>query len=511
MSNLLRYQKLPLFDPHRRSFTCVYQDQHVPAIDPQAEVWFQQALALDSPDIYYKERDYPKIYELYLRAAERNHWKAMLNLASLIVGGVSGVPEQDREIAIRWVEKAMQAGIPDAYDVMGKFHQNGIVRGGDATSAYAFFQRAADMGSPSAQAFLGFKMSGNYDSPDGDFWGNANIGRQMLQCSLSQGYGDAADDLGYLYKGATSESKRQALEVFHEGVKLGSAKCASTLSSEFNGLDLAHGTNIVGVVDKARAERYGALGDALEHYDGRLKLPNLDKILPLPPAPLPKWDGNKQTLIDAAKAVTPPPRAQQGAILPGREFMPEGHGVLPLAQSPYAVAGDQPVPETGYWLALYIASMTAATEPAYARGQFPERYQTGERFDDSRFEWLPPAEVRWQYLGEARPLPPGREVFLRQMLEAGLLRQVSAPASDLQCNGMQRCPQTGVWEGRIPTDHPLAALYNRWEQQTFVEQGQSFPDPRGRLLDIASGSVQWTYLGSPNADADAPGAKKITL
>ncbi|WP_219553143.1 DUF6396 domain-containing protein [Klebsiella pneumoniae] len=36
----------------------------------------------------------------------------------------------------------------------------------------------------------------------------------------------------------------------------------------------------------------------MEHAKGRLKLPNLDKILPLPPAPLPKWDGNAKTLID---------------------------------------------------------------------------------------------------------------------------------------------------------------------------------------------------------------------
>jgi len=41
MSDLPRYEKLPLFYPHRKSFTCVYQDQHVPPIDPQAELWFQ--------------------------------------------------------------------------------------------------------------------------------------------------------------------------------------------------------------------------------------------------------------------------------------------------------------------------------------------------------------------------------------------------------------------------------------------------------------------------------------
>jgi hypothetical protein len=248
----------------------------------------------------------------------------------------------------------------------------------------------------------------------------------MLECAFAQGYGDAGEKLSLIYaRPHTPEAKLRALEVLHEGVKLGCANCAHSLASEFRGFDLSSGHNLPGHVDTSRADRYFVLGDALEHYDGRLKLPNLDKILPLPPAPLPKWDGNKQTLIDAAKAVTLPPRARQGAMLHGREFMPEGHGVLPLAHSPYAVAGDQPVPETGYWLALYSPSMTGAAKPAYARGQFPERYQTGERFEASRFEWLSPAEVQWQYLGEARRLPPGREIFLRQMLGAGLLPQES--------------------------------------------------------------------------------------
>nr|WP_246326948.1 tetratricopeptide repeat protein [Burkholderia guangdongensis] len=305
-SDLPRNEKPPLFDPHRKSFTCVYQNQHVPPVDPQAELWFQQALVLDNPDIYYEKRDYPKIYQLYAQAADRGSWKAMLNLASLILSSYPGVPQHDPEIAIEWVEKAMRLGVPDAYDMMGTYHQNGMIKGGNANSAYAFFQRAADMGSPSAQAFLGFRMSGSYDSPDGEFWGNSAIGMKMLQCALAQGYGDAAYDLGGLYKGTTPESKLQALKVLHEGVKLGCAKCASDLASEFRGFDLASGNNLIGHVDTARAERYFKLGEALEHYQGRLKLPNLDEVLPLPPAPLPKWDGNAKTLIDAAKPVNPP-------------------------------------------------------------------------------------------------------------------------------------------------------------------------------------------------------------
>jgi hypothetical protein len=261
---------------------------------------------------------------------------------------------------------------------------------------------------------------------------------------LAQGYGDAAEELGFLYADPeTPEAKLRAIKVLHEGVKLGSAKCASKLSIEFDGFNLTSGRNLPGHIDGARSERYSALARALEFYQGRLKLPNLDKVLPLPPAPLPKWDGNRQTLIDAAKAVTPPP---------------------PKTQQPSA--------------------------------------------------WQTPGDMAGHYPAQARPLPPGREVFLTQMLQAGLLREVPAltsTASGMRCYGVQRCPQTGIWEGRVAADHPLAGLYNRWEQQAFVEAGQSFPEPRERFLDIAPESVRWIYHGSPNADGDTPGVKKITL
>ncbi|WP_346268692.1 SEL1-like repeat protein [Burkholderia vietnamiensis] len=381
MSDLPRYEKLPLFNPHRPDFTCVYQAQRVPAFDPQAEVWFQQALALDDPNI--TNIDYAKMYQLYLQAAERNHWKAMLNLASLILRHDPGVPEHDPEKAIRWVEKAMTLGVPDAYDRMGVYHINGVVEGGNASTGYAFLQRAADMGSPAAMTFLGDKMAAAYDDPEGEFWGNLAVGTKMLECALAQGYGIAADKLSYIYRDTTPESKSRALHVLQEGVKLGCADCADNLSTEFNGFGLTDGINLIGHIDKARAQRYGKIGDVLKLYDGRLKLPNLDKVLPLPPAPLPKWNGNTQTLIDAAKAVTPPPKKNQGAALDGRERMAEGHGVLSLADSAYAVSGDKSVPEIGYWLATYGLSTMTKTQLRFARNGRPERYRAGERFEAS--------------------------------------------------------------------------------------------------------------------------------
>jgi hypothetical protein len=511
MSDLPRYEKLPLFDPHRKDFTCVYEAQQVPPLDPQAEMWFQQALAMDDPNVPIDNIDYAKVYRLYLQAADRNHWKAMLNLASLILSKRPGVPEHDPEAATQWVEKAMKLGIPDAYDRMGVYHLNRLVKGGDATSAYAFFQRAADMGSPAAMTFLGDKMSGTYDDPRGEFWGNLPIASKMLECALAQGYGPAADKLSYIYRGTTSESKSRALHVLHEGVKLGCAECADNLSTEFNGFGLTRGENLVGHIDKARAQRYSKIGDVLKFYDGRLKLPNLDKVLPLPPAPLPKWDGNTQTLINGAKAVTPTPKAQQGAALQGREFIPHGCAVSSLEQSTMAVAGNQIVPRDGYWLALYGPASAPRTQLISARRNTPERYRAGERFEASSFDWLTTDKVQWHYLGEAYALPPQREDFLKHMINAGFLREVPEPASPVLCNGKQRCPQTGIWQGRVANDHPMAALYNQWDRQAFVEKDHEFPHPDRQFIDVAAEDLRWTYLGSPNGDTGMPGILDIRL
>jgi len=514
MSDLPRYTKLPLFDPHHKTFTCVYQAQHVPPVDPQAELWYEQALALDDPKIWFENRDWKKIYQLYVQAAERNHWKAMLNLASLILSSYP-VPEHDPEVAIRWVEKAMRLGVPDAWDRMGVYHQNGLIKGGDATSAYAFFQKAADMGSPAAMSFLGEKLDATYDDPEGDFWGNLSVGTAMLECAFAQGYGDAAEELGFIYaRPETPEAKLRALRVLHEGVKLGSAACAKALSVEFDGFNLTEGRNLPGHIDKARGERYEKIGDALEFWQGRLKLPNLDKVLPLPPASLPTWDGNEQTLIDAAKAVTPlPPKTTpaSAASRQGRAFMPDGHGVLPLAQSPYAVPGDQLARESGYWLALYGLPSMQKAQLRYARDGLPERYRAGEPFEPPTVGWLAPEQVQWHFLGEARQLPPPPEVYLALKVQAGVLRRVPPPELQPQCNGLERCPRTGIWEGRVADDHAQAVLYNRWEQQAFVERGYAFPDPQARFLDIALEDVRWTYRGSPNADTGTPDVLKISI
>ena len=103
-----RNQSLPLFNPHVADFICEIEASKVPPIDAQAEDWFLEARALEDPEIFVEDRDYKKIVDLTRQAAERLHWKAMLNLASLYVEGRD--PLYGKEEAVQLVEKAMRLG-----------------------------------------------------------------------------------------------------------------------------------------------------------------------------------------------------------------------------------------------------------------------------------------------------------------------------------------------------------------------------------------------------------------
>lgn len=282
-TNLPRNEELPLFNPHRADFICEVEARKVPPIDAEADTWFLEARALETdPEMLEDERDWKKIVQLTRRAADRQHWKAMLNLASLYLEGRD--PGHGRDHAILLVEQGIRLGIPAAYDRMGTYHMSSVVDG-TVSSAYGFWQRAAEMGNPQAMTFLADKLQATWDNPKEGFWANIPVATKMLECAFGQGHGDAALLLQYEYRRPRSaEGRLHALRVLHEGVKLGCADCAHYLEVEFGHPDV---TNMfVPNIDKNREERYQMLGDALNFSPSR-RFPNLDKVLPLPPARLP--------------------------------------------------------------------------------------------------------------------------------------------------------------------------------------------------------------------------------
>ena len=352
--SLPRNMSLDAFNPHRETFDCVHEAAVVPAVDPEADRWNQQAMKMTSALLWPNQRDYAGAVALWSKAAERKHWKAMLNLANAYAQGL-GV-DRNTERAVQITEQGMKLGIPAAYDLMGTYYMNGVGVKQDASRAYAFWQLAADKGSPSAMAYLGSRLDAVYDDPKSGFWGNRKVALKMLECGFAQGSGDAAYALGTTLVGSDQslgEDNVQALKILHDGVKFGSAKSAAYLFGAFDDGDAVVGN----VKDRARAERYSVLADRLER-DPDLRLPNLDKVVPLPPAKLPKWDGNKETLINAAKVVmSVPATPSKVAVHPvslgtGRAHVPDGYmlpatppaGVPPQAETTAAPVG-------GYWLA----------------------------------------------------------------------------------------------------------------------------------------------------------------
>ncbi len=543
-STLPRNMELKAFDPHRQDFACVHEADQVPPIDPQAEAWFQEGMRITSRDLPPNQRNYTKAAELWQQAADKQHWKAILNLAGLLIEGDGYAPYEivaDPERAVRLVEQGMQLGIPSAFDLMGSLHQKGAGVNCDASRAYAFWELAAYKGSPGAQTFLGKALSATYDNPQEGFWGNATVGRKMLECAFAQGYGKAALRLGISLDNIDKNYSR-ALNIFHEGVKMGCEDCANYLSSSFSRHDAPLTNNFV---DFARSERYSTIGNALYHNPD-LKFPNLDKVLPLPPAQLPVWNGNKEDLVNAAKAVvTPPPKLPPH---PGssrnntRYYIPPG---MTLPAKPIEVLTYWPdkAPRSGYWLlqlpddpvlADKVRQLRTANE--LSQSLAPRYYRAHEDLGmpSDWTDWgggvqqaimamlwwdLSPNQrlnSRWLYFGEAIPL---QQPALNPLVARQLALCIAPPEQQLSCHGEQTCPQTGIWQSSLADTHPYS---KRWAalgvsgQQAYVQAGQRFPVPpqttTGAETLIQVGDLRWQWLGAATANAvNADGNSVISL
>lgn len=520
---LPRNMKLKAFDPHRPDYTCVMEADVVPAPSAEAEALFQQGLAATTYGLREAQRDYAKAAQLWEQAAAQGHWKAALNLAGLYEQGM-GVHE-DTERAVQIVEQLMNQGVPSAFDKMGSYHARGIGVNLDINRAYAFWQLAADKGSATAQAYIGNKLNAVYDKPP-SWWGNKPVGLAMLKCSYAQDNKEAAYDLGVSLN-VSMEDYQGALQVLHNGVKFGSSDCASYLSASFDDIEPLTGNT----VDKDRSDRYYTLGDALRGNPD-LRFPNLDKVLPLPPAKLPQWDGEMDSLVNAAKGVipVPPPKPTAGAERTGRAHIPNGYGLAEVAEPqpptdelarvvPEKVGqrvsvAEQPegatVPFSGYWLPQLAQAAHDWMREWNAR-QVPQRHALGEPFEpvDRRGmgEYARVVTVKWHYRGEAVPLP---EEAAPPFVVQGVARLSAQPQPPLACVGALPCPRPGIWQASVADAHPSAKRFNRWDRQTYLRKGQAFPDLSGGDPKVGQEQVVWHWLANAN-DVNFADVEQITL
>ncbi len=274
------------------TFTCVYEKDTLPPVDPEADVWFKQARELEK--INKHQRDYKQIGELYRKAAERNHPKAMLNLSNLISYGKVPPVEGKGPAQEVWdiIRKMAKLNISYGYYQMGHYLDTGYGVAADRTKALAYFRQAADLGNPEAQfvignIFLSKRLENMQDNPA--FY--PEIGKKMLDCAVQQQHGKAAYYLATYYLDVDKELDN-GMKYHQLAVKNGYRASASALAEGFKPNVKENSMYYIPIKpDLDRSARYESIVKEIDASDETAKFPDIDKIVPLPPAELPEWDG----------------------------------------------------------------------------------------------------------------------------------------------------------------------------------------------------------------------------
>jgi TPR repeat protein len=272
------------------AFSCTHEATHLPAINPDADKLFRYARHLQKQD---GPKDFDDIMRYYRIAAAHGHYKANHNAQLLIVQGLVVSPQGKKEV-IDLAMQLMREGIPGGYYDVGHYIEIGYGVQQDAGAAMRHIRRAADLGSPEAQAYIAEQLNPVGMAPE--------IARKMWQCAAEQGDGDAANKLGVVF--AVDGRYADAVSAFHLAARAGNGQAAYNLARGFDGPPPSDRIRYLALPkDAERSQRYKLIRDFIGKNDGRNpQVPDIDKIVPLPPSPLPAWDGTFQWEKEQAAA-----------------------------------------------------------------------------------------------------------------------------------------------------------------------------------------------------------------
>ena len=331
------------------AFTCKHETIPVPSAE--SDVLFQYARWLQKNNQLKQDKTVDlEIERLYRIAAENGHYKANINLQN---GAMRGRFELSGAQHLRMSQQLIEAGVATGYYFVGIFLQQGSAGlHEDADMSLRYFRKAADEGNAQAQYLVGDKLAPSDIAPD--------VARQMRRCAAKQGQGRAAS-MESIY--LQDEGKYdEALEVLQLGVAAGDESAAGRLWEAFRTPSNTNEMYYLGQQeDLERAERYKTIWRILANYSyANPTVPEINEILPLPPAQLPEWDGKLQWL-EARLANVPPQKPSEALI---RELA-EAKGLEPATGRPtpsspayiratapsLSCQSGQACPRTGYWIA----------------------------------------------------------------------------------------------------------------------------------------------------------------
>ncbi len=275
-------------------FHCALEKDHTPAITPEADKYYQEARRLEKTRGW---EDWPAIVNNYEKAIELNHWKAMNNLAILYGKGGYGKadydngnvekrnpigvkPDRAKQLAI--YAKMVELDIPLGYYNWSLAIRKGYIPNTQKGDATAYMFRAAELGSPQAQIYLGNYFAfglPTYEQRD-------DIADQYFRCAGRQDNIEALLQVSRFYKIAKDNYPLGAFYL-QRAASLGSKETARVLIDIFN-----KDTEKFGYQPDPKLEAfYSDLYNQLR-ANSELTFPNLLKDHPLPRHPTQEYDAD---------------------------------------------------------------------------------------------------------------------------------------------------------------------------------------------------------------------------
>jgi hypothetical protein len=282
----------------RLKFECTHERDHLPPLDADAQVLYLYGLHLNQKP---GPKDFDQAARYYRIAAAFGHYRASTNLQALLSQGLTSAPQAARE-TINLVEEDIARNIPGAFYDMGHYLELGYGVKQDSVAARLYFRRAADLGNPEAQYYVSDLIV--------RIKGGGEVASEMLRCAMEQGHAVAA---------AEYAASQQIQKKFYEAVLASQVAAASGDSTSARALEKAFSgpspdNTYYHALDKdlERSRRYKVINHFLRKYEHLgVKVPDIDKIVPLPPAKLPDWDETFEWKRKRDAAVPPSPPSEE--------------------------------------------------------------------------------------------------------------------------------------------------------------------------------------------------------
>ena len=272
-------------------FTCVHEKR--PPLSEETQQLYNYALHRDLNHMWPGQMEdgfWDELLPYYRIAAANGDYKANVRLQFLLSDGWTRVPDIEAEAETQKLYKMLHKQLPaTAYYLLKGYIEDGYGVSAPPDSELAFLRKAADMGNREAQYTLGQMISSLDDEETREF--RLKLMMKLYRCASEQGQGNASYWLGMFLP--DYHKYDEAVRAYHQGVKNGNYLSAFILSNAFKaGKEKGNNDFLDVETDEERARRYGIIDSYLSTYDFMSPtVPDLDDIVPLPPAPLPEWDG----------------------------------------------------------------------------------------------------------------------------------------------------------------------------------------------------------------------------